>query len=347
MNCQECKEKMLLYLDKSLKEDLSSFNDHISSCPGCKKELEELKLSFMLVKDKEAFCPKESLLVRFASGDLKDTDMEEHLKYCSSCARAYEILKEQEELLPLQPERAEKETPQIIKNAVRSEYPVLPGKEKKASLLPSLKFAYVFALLLCAGIALYVFLWKPDVAVKKDIPAKEALYSYEAAQTAAEKTVHAPEEKKEELLIAAKKASAPKAASKTKKPSVPKTTAEKTALPEAVPAEHIQPATSLSAASKTSADALYSAKEAYEAPAGIMSKKALVLGRSDSKEIAKQVIAEYKNVEFNILEKDSGTEIYLYCPKDMDETKINELKEKLTAVLGLKKDKDKIIVISR
>lgn len=121
MDCHECKENILLYLDSAASVP-AQFENHIKSCASCAKEAAQLKESLRLVKDKEVFIP--------------------------------------EFLASEKIERTEIELPQVIKNAVRQdavhqEFPIIQKEYKFKFAFPSLKFAYAMAIILCVGLGIY------------------------------------------------------------------------------------------------------------------------------------------------------------------------------------------------
>lgn len=362
MDCHECKEKMLLFLDNGGRltgGDKSLFENHIKSCASCAKEVRELKESLRLVKDKEVFIPE---VVGTCHG------------------------------MSPQIERTELELPQVIKNAVRqdavrqdtvrAEYPachvskqhewfmVLQKEYKMRFTLPSLKIAYAMAILLCVGLGIYFITFmtnkytlvpKTKVAVMSPMVSEEKRAESSPVLSKKEnKNLFAANKTKEKTAVTAKPAPAKTATPVPVRKELAKDTflAKKEVLPaktaEPAPQDKVASGANIEMVQKTPMPESKATKfeENLGAAKSITVKSAYIPAAPEflllelSKKL-KKIVSEYKDVTFAIKKEQENFIILLSCPKDMKKETIEELKTKITVTLDLKKDKDKIIILTK
>lgn len=304
MDCHECKEKMLLYLDSAASVP-AQFEDHIKSCASCAKEIVQLKESLRLVKDKEVFFP--------------------------------------EALETLTIERTEIELPQVIKNAVRQEYPIIQKEYKFKFALPSLKFAYAMAIILCVGLGIYFVTFMANnytLAPKTKIAVTSPVISEE--KRAEPSPVSPKKEDKGLFAVNTVKEKTPTSLTPAPTKIVAVSSGRKEpakdiflAQKEVVAEKAAIPAPQDKAASGAENKQSISAKSAYLPPA---SKP---VPAEISKKI-KKIVSEYKDVTFTAKKENDNIIISLACPKDMKQETIEELKTKIFNQAKI--DKNKIIV---
>lgn len=331
MDCNICREKMMFYVDGSLKDDLAAFEEHLKNCPHCSVELSELEDALGLIKDKDVFCPDMDALVDFANKNTKDATIEEHLKTCEDCRNVYRELKLQIENIG-QPERAEIDLPQPLLNAVKTQYGAAEKEKQMPAFGFSLKFAYAMALILCLGLGLYIttFVYNPASVslTEKPVPKKPAVELKKEMPAVASKTTETLRPKTQE-----KKAAADAPVFKTEKPAP-------TPAKDAAILKEIENMPQKPDQEQTQIAAPLNAKGAY-APAREES-----FTEPSLKEKADKIIADYKGVKVEIKREASSVTITLLCSKNTNNQIIEEIKTKLSTQLNLQKDRDKIIVIT-
>lgn len=350
MECRECKEKLIMHLSGELKDVAHELEEHLRKCPQCSSELKELREITNLLKNKDIFCPKNKLLVEFARGEIKDENIKEHINKCEKCSKIYNALKAQLTEVPEIIEKSDVIMSNKLKQIIGEEYPALKKEEKKSLFSFPLKLAYTFALILCALIGVYFI--------------NDYLNSYKLAKT--ETVIQAPlPEKAKKITPRIKETAAllpPAENKKTASPAHPKKQpTQKKEIKGIEPIARTESQKTTGAAGTNIAQKetekkaeLYAAHDEMIQPqkeVSLQNAPALTLKTSRAEEKPsleqkiKKILADYKDIKATIKEENSTLTIYLTCPKNTKKETIEEVKNKLTKELQLKKDIDKIILI--